>query len=224
MNSSRSSPVVNGLTWLGGLLTIVLRVVPHPANFHPVGALGLFAGAKVRSWHAFALPIGVMAASDLALWLLTGFDGNYSPLHISRAYVYPSFLIYVAIGLWLLRERATLGRLAGASFLGSLQFFLVTNFCEWLFQPLQSFALLPAEYRFSRDLSGLLMCYAAALPFFQADFPWDFRAFATLGDPRYSALGTMLGDFLFTGALFGLHGWLARPVESPQPELEPSHA
>lgn len=223
MQSSRTW-LVTALTGCAGALTVVLRIVPHPANFAPVGALGLYGGGKLRSWHAFALPAAVMVASDLGLWVLTGFDGNYSPLHISRAYVYASFLVYVAIGWWMLRQRANFGRLLGASFLGSLQFFLVTNFCEWLFQPFQSFTLLPAEYRFARDLSGLLACYAAALPFFQADFPWDFRAFAMLGDPRYGALGTLLGDVVFTGAIFGLHGWLGQPVPAPEPALEPSHA
>ncbi len=223
MNVSRSY-LASVLTWLAGAFTVVIRLVPHPANFAPVGALGLFGGSKLRSWRAFAVPLAVMVVSDLGLWLLTGFDGNYSPLHISRAYVYASFLLYVAIGWWMLRERASLGRLMGASFLGSLQFFFVTNFCEWAFQPLQSLALLPAEFRFSRDLSGLLTCYAAALPFFQTDFPWDFRAFAMLGDPRYGALGTLLGDIVFTGVLFGLHGVLAQPAQAPEAALEPSHA
>jgi uncharacterized protein DUF6580 len=220
MELSRSSPLAVGITWLGGLLTIVMRVVPHPANFAPVGALGIFGGAKLRSWHAFALPLLVMVASDLALWVFTGFDGNYSPLHISRAYVYASFVVYVALGVWLVRDRVTFGRLMGASLLGSLQFFLVTNFCEWLFQPLQSTALLPVEWRFSRDFSGLMACYAAALPFLQSDFPWDFRAFAMVGNPSYGALGTMLGDLVFTGVFFGVYGWVREPAR--QPELEVS--
>ena len=222
--SPTRSHLAAGLTWVAGLLTIVIRIMPHPANFSPVGALGLFGGGKLRSWHAFTLPLAVMIASDFGLWLLTGFDGNYSPLHISRAYVYASFLIYVAIGVWLLRERASFGRLLGACFLGSLQFFVVTNFFEWLLQPLQSFALLPAEFRYPRDLSGLLACYAAAIPFLQADFPWSLHAFAMLGDPRYGALGTLLGDLVFSGTLYGLHGLLTQPEPTPQPAMEPSHA
>jgi Family of unknown function (DUF6580) len=224
MEQRKQSPVAAIITGLAGVLTIVCRLAPHPANFSPVGAMGLFGGGKLRSWLAFAMPLVVMFVSDFGLWLFTGFDANYSPLHISRAYVYASLLIYVAIGMWLLRDRATLGRLLGASCLGSVQFFLVTNFCEWLFQPMQSVELLPVAFRYSRDFSGLLACYAAALPFFQADFPWSLHAFAILGDPRYGALGTLLGDLVFTGALFGLHGLVTQPASAAQPAMEPSHA
>ena len=223
MQASRSS-WVGVFTWIAGALTVVLRLVPHPSNFSPVGALGLFGGGKLRSWQAFALPVVILLASDLGLWLLTGLDGRYAPFHISRTYVYASFLLYVAIGVWLLRDRATIGRLLGASLLGSVQFFVVTNFCEWLFQPLQSVELLPIAYRYPRDLSGLLACYAAAVPFFQADFPWSLHAFAMLGDPRYGALGTLLGDVVFSGVLFGLHARLTEPATAPQPALEPSRA
>ena len=45
-----------------------------------------------------ALPLGVMLLSDFGLWLFTGFDPMYSPLHLSRSYVYFS-LLPVAIGL-----------------------------------------------------------------------------------------------------------------------------
>jgi hypothetical protein len=213
-----------GLTWVGGLLTVLLRLVPHPANFSPMGALGLFGGGKLRSWHAFVLPMVVMIASDFGLWLLTGFDPRYSPLHISRPFIYASFVVYVAIGWWMLRERASFGRLMGASVLGAAQFFLLTNFFEWLIQPWQSFELLPAEFRYSRDFSGLMACYLAAVPFLQADFPWSLHAFAMAGHPSYGALGTLLGDLVFSGALFGVHGVLTQPARAPEPALKPSHA
>jgi hypothetical protein len=207
MNGSRST-VTTLLTLAAGAASIVLRIVPHPANFSSVGALGLFGGAKLRSWQAFALPLGVMFVSDLALWLLTALDPLYSPLHLSRAYVYASFLIYVAIG-HVLRHRESWGWIIGASLLGSLQFFVVTNFCEWLFQPLLSEELLPSQYRYSRDLSGLLVCFAAALPFLNASFPWDFHAFVMMGDPSYGLFGTLLGDLVCTCGLFGLSKLLA---------------
>lgn len=202
MTGSRFS-IAGVLTAWAGVLAVVLRLVPHPANFSSVGAMGLFGGAKLRWWHAFALPLGVMLLSDFGLWLLTGFDPMYSPLHLSRSYVYLSMLVYVAIG-FALQRRKTWGWIIGASLLGSLQFFVVTNFCDWLFQPLLGEELLPSQFRYARDLSGLATCFAAALPFFRADFPWSFHAFAMLGDPSYTFIGTMLGDLVFTCGLFGL--------------------
>jgi hypothetical protein len=205
--------------WLllgGGALAALFRVVPHPANFAPVGALGLYGGAKLRSWQAFALPVAVMIVSDLALWVLTGFDALF----------YVSFVSYVAIGRFVIGDRATWGRLAGASVLGSLQFFFLTNFFEWYTQPLQSFALLPAEFRYTRDFSGLAACFAAAVPFLKSDFPWSFHAFAMMGDPSYGAFGTILGDLCFTGMFFALHGALARQLAEQPAEaaLESSRA
>src|SRR4051812_24524656 len=116
-----------GLSLGMGVVTVILRVVPHPPNLTGVGAVGLFGGGRLRPWQALALPLLVMLASDTALWVMMGFDPLYSPLHISRAFVYPSVLVYTLIGWALLSGKASLLRVAGASLLGSLQFFLLTN-------------------------------------------------------------------------------------------------
>lgn len=219
-----SRPLAAGLTLLAGVLAVVIRLVPHPANLSPVGALGLFGGARLASWKAFLYPVAVMLVSDFGLWTLTGFDFKYSPLHVSRAYVYGSFLLYVAIGR-LLRDKASPAWVFGASLLGSLQFFLVTNFFDWLFQPLQT---VPEAFRYTRDLSGLMNCYVAALPFFQGESPLSLHAIV-VGDPRYSLFGLVVGDLLFTGVLFGLHTTLARaafPAEQvpAEPKLQATNA
>ena len=98
----------------------------------------------------------------------------YSPLHLSRSYVYFSLVLYVVLG-HLVRRRETWGWIIGASLVGSVQFFFITNFFDWLCQPLQSEALLPSQFRYSRDLSGLATCFAAALPFFQSNFSAPMR-------------------------------------------------
>jgi hypothetical protein len=37
----------------------ILRLVPHPPNFTPIGAMALFSGAYLgRRWTAFAAPFG----------------------------------------------------------------------------------------------------------------------------------------------------------------------
>ena len=53
--------------WLPLGLTVsagVLRLLAPVPNLTPVGALGLYAGGRLRSWQAFALPLLVMAATD----------------------------------------------------------------------------------------------------------------------------------------------------------------
>jgi hypothetical protein len=195
-----------------GALATLVRLGRHPANFSPVGALGLFGGARLRAWLAYAVPLGMMILTDFGLWLLTGYDYKYAPWHISRLYVYPAFMIYVLLGRALIRNRS-FWWIGVASLVGSLQFFIVTNFFTWLMQPLQA---LPESYRYSRDLSGLLSCFVAAIPFYQSDAHFDVYHFFIVGDLRYAVFYTFLSDLCFSAALFGLEAGLLR-ILSPLP-------
>ena len=69
--------------------------------------------------------------------------------------VYASFSLSVLIG-FLLRKRRTLLRIAGATLLGSTQFFMVTNFADWWL--LNSYP---------KTAAGLAACYLAGLPLFR---------------------------------------------------------
>jgi hypothetical protein len=139
------------------LLAAALRIAPHPWNFTPVGAMALFAGAVIKDRRlAFLFPL-------LALFLGDVFIGFHKLIPI----VYASFLVNVAIGLWL-RDRRTVARISLATLLGAIQFFLVTNLAVWQF--LHSYPHTP---------SGLLACYTAGIPFF-----WNTLA----GDVAYSVL------------------------------------
>src|SRR6266404_1744767 len=153
------------------VLAAALRLAPHPWNFTPVGAIALFSGAMVRDRRlAFLFPLLVMFATDAII----GFN-KLSPL------VYASFLLSVLIGragvgaslprvtkgafqrakresLPAVKERAV-PRIAGATFLGALQFFLITNFGVWAF--LNSYP---------RTSAGLAACYLAGVPFFWNPF------------------------------------------------------
>jgi hypothetical protein len=163
------------------VLAAALRLAPHPWNFTPVGAIALFAGAMVRDRRvAFLFPVAVMLATDAII----GFN-RVSPL------VYGSFLLSVLIGRTVVgarfrlpretngasesgpepaaRDRKyALPRLGAATFLGALQFFLITNFGVWAF--LNSYP---------RTAAGLAASYLAGVPFF-----WNTLA----GDAVYTAL------------------------------------
>ncbi len=104
------------------VLAAALRIAPHPWNFTPVGAMALFSGAVLKDRRlAFLLPL-------LALFIGDTFIG----FHKLMLVVYASFLLNVAIGLWL-RDRRTVTRVSLATLLGAIQFFLVTNFAVWQF-------------------------------------------------------------------------------------------
>ena len=125
-------------------LAAVLRIVPHPWNMTPVGAMALFSGAMFRNrWIAFLLPLASLFAGDV----FVGF-------HKLMIVVYASFAVSVAIGRWLAENRSV-ARIGGAVFLGALQFFVVTNFAMWAvggFYP--------------KTTAGLVNCFVAAVPFF----------------------------------------------------------
>lgn len=132
---------------IAGVLMVfaaVVRILPHPWNFTPVGAMAIFAGAMFRRrWVAFLLPLAALLAGDL-------FVGLYKLMFI----VYASFALSVAIGRWLAASR-TVARIGGAVLLGAAQFFVVTNFALWAvggFYP--------------RTASGLAACYLAGFPLF----------------------------------------------------------
>src|SRR5260370_11403301 len=73
------------------VLAAALRVAPHPWNFTPVGAMALFSGALLKDRRlAFFFPL-------LALFLRYIFTSFHNLIPI----LYASFLINVAIGLWL---------------------------------------------------------------------------------------------------------------------------
>ena len=143
-------------------LSAVLRIVPHPWNLTPVGAMALFSGAVVCDRRlAFLFPLLALFVGDL-----------FVGLHVLIPIVYASFLINVALGLWL-RDRRTTPRIAALALLGSIQFFLITNFGVWAFLG-----------SFPRTIAGLITCYIAGLPLF-----WNTLA----GDALYTAL--LFGGF-----------------------------
>ncbi len=145
-HDSRSRPLALSLVCLG----VGARLLPHWPNFTPVGASGLFAGARMRGWRAFMVPPLAMAISDPLLAAIHGFR----PFTWMTVFVYASFLINVLIGRALRNTENPL-RILPAALLGSVQFFLITNFAVWAL-----------GYRFPHDMGGLMACYVVALPFF----------------------------------------------------------
>lgn len=141
------------------IIAAALRIAPHPWNFTPVGAMALFSGAIIKDRRlAFAFPLLALFAGDL-------FVGFYK-LGVMLL-VYASFLLSVLIGRFL-QGRRTVSRIGPGTLLGSIQFFLVTNFAAWW---------LLGSY--PKTAAGLVACYAAGLPLF-----WNTLA----GDAFYAAL------------------------------------
>ena len=138
------------------LLAALSRLLPHPPNFSPVEAIALFGGAHfARKWTALWIPLAAMFVSDIALGLLNG--GLYADYFLGADF----WLVYLCIALstvlgFALRGRVNVLRVGGYSLVGSLLFFLVTNFGVWA-----------GSGMYPRTGGGLVAAYVAGLPFFQ---------------------------------------------------------
>ena len=160
--------------WLAASLVLaaaLFRLVPHPWNFTPVGALALFAGATLRSRIAAVLvPLAAMFVSDAAI----GF-------HSAMPVVYGSLALSVCIGMLIRNRRRSPAAVGAAALASSTLFFLTTNFWVWA-----------AGHLYAKTLAGLVACYIAAIPFYGNDlaaqllysallfgaFAWAERRFA----------------------------------------------
>jgi len=126
------------------LLAAALRILPHPWNFTPIGAMALFSGSVFRDkWQKFLFPLVALFAGDVVV----GF-------HKLMFVVYLSFMVSVVLGIWIGENRKPL-RIAGATLFGAIQFFLITNFAIWT-----------TYTTYPKTLAGLVACYVAAVPFF----------------------------------------------------------
>ncbi|MFA6098141.1 MAG: DUF6580 family putative transport protein [Patescibacteria group bacterium] len=124
--------------------SFIMRLVPHPVNFIPIGALALFSGSYIKSKWGVILPVAVMVASDLIIGV-----------HSLVLFTWGSFLLIGMIGWWI-RKNRNIWRVAGGTLAGSVLFFLVTNFAVWGFTPL-----------YQKSVAGLVNCFYMALPFFR---------------------------------------------------------
>ena len=125
---------------------VVLRLLPHPANFAPISAIALFGGVYLSRKTALVLPLLAMLIGDFFL--------GFYELRLGLT-VYASFLLIAGLGL-LIKNRKSIFAVAGGALAGSILFFLTTNFAVWAFTPW-----------YAKTISGLLNCYLTAIPFFK---------------------------------------------------------
>jgi hypothetical protein len=141
------------------LSTAAMRLSPHPPNMTPIAAMALFGGVYFSTGKsAFLVLLAAMYLSDLALGL---FIYDFGWFHWLMPFVYASFVVTVCLG-FLIRHRLTPLTVGGAALIGSVQFFIITNFGVWLVGNL-----------YPKTLAGLLSCYVAAIPFFRNTLAGD---------------------------------------------------
>jgi hypothetical protein len=124
-------------------------------NLVPMGAIALYAGARVKAPWSYLAPLAAWIATDLVidLYIFPGFArGVFDPVRLS---VYGWVLAMVALGT-LPRFDAHPATRAALALVASCTFFLASNFAEWA----------GGMVGYPKTAEGLMACYAAAVPFF----------------------------------------------------------
>jgi hypothetical protein len=154
------------LAYIFLVLAVAVRFMPHPWHFTPVAASLLFFGAY-RSRRQLWFPVVLLAASDV---FLNKFIYSY-PLSWDLLVTWAWYAAVVFLGSGLRRHLKPLW-IMGAALASSVSFFLLSNFAVWA-----------AYEMYPKNFSGLMTCYAMAVPFFR---------------------GTLAGDLVFTAVLFAV--------------------
>ena len=140
------------------LVAAAMRLIPHPPNLTPIGAMALFGGAYFgRQALAFVAPLAALLLSDLIIGFYPG-----------MLFTYLAVALVVTIG-WLVRRRLTALTVAGAAIASSIVFFIISNFGAWI-----------STGMYPHTLAGLAACYVAAIPFFQNTVAGDLLFSALL--------------------------------------------
>ncbi|MCI4649059.1 DUF6580 family putative transport protein [Phaeodactylibacter sp.] len=160
------------------LVAALFRIFPHPLNFSPVAAMGLFGAAYFsKRWLAFLVPVLAVFASDIIInnVIYAHYFEGFTVFYEGFFWQYGSYLLIVLFGLGVL-SKVTLPRILGGAIGAGAIFFLVSNFGVWLGSPM-----------YPQNIGGLMACYGAGWPFYQATFA---------------------GDLIFTGVMFGAYEFI----------------
>ncbi|OGH65031.1 MAG: hypothetical protein A2821_00270 [Candidatus Magasanikbacteria bacterium RIFCSPHIGHO2_01_FULL_41_23] len=122
----------------------IARLVPHPANFAPLGAIAIFGGLFLPRKLAILVPLSAMLVSDIVI-------GFYS--WSIMLVVYLSFALTAFAST---KIKHSFKAILGTTLAGSILFYLTTNAAVWAFGTM-----------YAHDFAGLMQSYTMAIPFFR---------------------------------------------------------
>jgi hypothetical protein len=159
----------------------VLRLIPQPQNFAPIGAMALFGGAYFgKRWQSFLIPLAALFVSDIVVNF--AFYQHFVLFHELAIWVYGSFALMVIIGSMVIKK-VKLSTVVTSNILAAVLFFVVTNFGVWATPNIMNV--------YPHNAAGLTACYIAAIPYF-----WG----TLFGNLFYSAI--LFGIFEFAQKRF----------------------
>ncbi|MEI8290388.1 MAG: DUF6580 family putative transport protein [Verrucomicrobiota bacterium] len=140
-----------------------------PLNFSAAYAFAFCAGVFFTGALAWALPLGVMLATDIALNLYYSSQGIrvWDLADLQGQFInYAAFAVLILLGRGF-KKRTSFIHLLGGGLLGAILFYLITNTASWLFNPFNNL-----EY--TKNLAGWIVAltkgtggYPSTLEFFR---------------------------------------------------------
>src|SRR4051812_40313082 len=120
------------------LLVAFSRCIPHPLNFSPLGAIGLFGAAYfTKRWHAFLIPLAATWLSDL--FINNVIYHQYNPTFVwsyeGFYWQYGSYILITLMGIFLFKK-VTAPRILIGAFGSTAIFFLISNMGCWVGNPM----------------------------------------------------------------------------------------
>lgn len=172
--------------WLSLLIIFtaaLLRILPHPWNFSPIGAMALFGGAKFKNRIiAILFPLLALFISDLYLnnVVYKAYNPDFVWVYNGFYWQYGAFALSTVLGM-ILEKSFKWWKLSLFSVAGSLLFFLVSNFGVWY-----------SGSMYLHTWYGLITCYTAGLPFLQ---------------------NSLVGDIIYSFVFFGAYTIIYQQIQ-----------
>lgn len=175
-----------------GIITLVAvsRLLPHPPNFAPLGAIAVFASVTFgNKFLKYALPILLAIITDFILVLTVNAAFSSPAAHFGSYGIYIIYATYPLMGIMahFFNSKGNIHsqpkKIMGLSLISSIVFFIVSNFVVWL----------GGWYGYS--IAGLGACFVAAIPFFH---------------------NTVGGDLFYNAVLFGSYFWVTKDATRQQ--------
>ena len=133
---------LKGIIFLTTLL-ILSRIIPHPPNFTPILAGIIFLPFIKRDIKfSVFVPLGAMLISDFIIGM-----------HSLMLWTYGPIIILSLLSYYFTNAKAS--RIASLAIASPAVFYLISNFGVWINSPM-----------YTKDLSGLALCYINAIPFY----------------------------------------------------------
>jgi hypothetical protein len=160
------------------------------AHFTPIGAMGLFGGAYFNNkFKAFAFPLLTLLLSDIIINTIV-FNGKYGIMYSGWYIIYGIFALIVVLGKYLI-QKVNFKNVLLASISAALCHWLIADFTVWFGGGTDLRTMAPL----TKDVPGLLQCYAQGFPFMK---------------------NFLMGTVVYSAIMFGAFEWMKARYTSLQ--------